>query len=102
LVTHEVRQFKGKYIINVYDCSNMSYDLANRLNAQGIRADIYAYDFGVTGHAVVKITYKGKEYYSDPGRQWPFIRPPKGELYWQGAPCDVPENHNEEFRGHLK
>jgi hypothetical protein len=97
----EIAKYKGKYRIHKYDCSNMSYDMAYSLWVRGYDAKVYAYQYGFNGHAVVKITHNGRDFYSDPARQWAFIIPPtKYPLIFEAKVSQIPQEWKQEFTGH--
>jgi hypothetical protein len=97
----ELAKYRGKYHLHVYDCSNMSYDMAVNLQRLGYDTYIYCYVYGFTGHAIVKIRYRGIDYFTDPARQWAFINPPKGQFIACFKPSEVPAKWLKEFKGHL-
>ena len=60
----------SEYEIHVYDCSNMSFDLALLLNSAGYDARLFAYipkdiPSGL-GHVIVEVVVDGHVYYIDP------------------------------------
>lgn len=58
---------KKPYELNVYDCSNMAFDVALSLVNRGYDARIYCYfPSPVMGHAIVELHIKGKVLYIDP------------------------------------
>lgn len=100
-VTTELSKYKGKYVLHVYDCSNMSFDMALNLRLKGYETKIYVYTPAFQGHAVVQIRHNDRLYYSDPARQWAFINPPKGKFIDSFETVNIPAKWRKEFIGHL-
>lgn len=96
-----MKEYKGKYVIHKYDCSNMSFDLCLELIKRGYDARIYGYIYGHNGHAIVEVYHNGKLYYIDPARQWAFIRKPKNAPLVILVPTQIGVDYTKEFIGHL-
>lgn len=104
------------YELDVYDCSNMSFDLAVNLCRKGYDARILGYSTGAAGyyHAVVEVIVEGTAWYLDPSRgprsytrKKPddtsilFVWNPRQFIYHAEGPR-FRERILEDYMGHLK
>ena len=91
------------YVKGVYDCSNMSYDLARKLEAEGYDARIICYG----RHCIVEVNVNGSCFYYDPTKRNPVVQKPKAYIKstWTVRQIDLllkNESIKKDFKGHLK